>query len=279
MRRDFEEIADALLASCDIDIRRYDREFVTGILSRRMKSLGYDAIDQYLMELPSHPIERSELLAMLHNTYTDFYRDLVTTAVLERSILPALVERRCGSERNSVRVWSAACSSGQEAYGIAMLLHDIIAARECDCSFRVFATDRNASVLDIAIKGRYEREKLGRLRVAQLDTFFTAHTDGYEVSHSLRTHLEFSLYDLFDPDSMCPPACIYGEFDVVLCSNVLLYYNERTRQFVLEKLQRCLARNGVLVTGESEREIVTTSALFKGFMPGLPIYTANTDRR
>ena len=89
---------------------------------------------------------------------------------------------------------------------------------------------------------------------------------------ALRDRIDFSVHNLLDAHSSCPPTSIYGEFDLIMCSNLLFYYRPAVRQFILNKFHRCLSSKGYLVTGEAEREIVSKTEGFRAAMPPAAVF-------
>ena len=92
------------------------------------------------------------------------------------------------------------------------------------------------------------------------------------LTRALKDRVSFSVHDLLDDGSSCPPASIYGEFDLVFCSNVLFYYRPELRQSILNKLRSCLRPDGYLVTGEAERDVVARVGGFRGVVPATTVY-------
>lgn len=275
MNAPLARIMDIIRSATGTDISVFEQDFIARVVERRRRHATPENEPAYQKYLSEHPAEMQCLLAQLHNTYTDFFRDRNTSAHLELFALPSLVERKCESGERFIRVWSAGCSTGQEAYSIAMLLDEATTAHGGECTFHIFATDINTDALDEARRGQYERQLLGALRLKQFDTYFNCSGTHCEVVPWLKQKVDFDFYDLLDPDSMCPPSCIYGDFDVILCNNVLLYYRMDVRRLLLRKFHRSLAPYGILVVGESEREIVSQSDLFRRVAPSVSVFTTN----
>jgi chemotaxis methyl-accepting protein methylase len=177
-----------------------------------------------------------------------------------------------------IRVWSAGCAAGQEAYSVAILLDEMTADLAEKVSFRIFATDRSYSELDYAKKGVYDAAALRNVRLKHLEKYFSKNNDSYVLNDRLKKMVNFSLFDLFDQSSISPPASIYGDFDIVFCSNLLFYYRPETRQLVLDKVSRSLSAEGVLVTGEAEISIVEKHGGFVSFAKSSALFRKTTHR-
>lgn len=187
---------------------------------------------------------------------SEFFRNPLTFALLEQLILPALVGKSGRGRGTEIRVWSAACAAGQEAYSIAILLDEMAANRGDALSFRIFATDRSPEGIVAAQKGIYDYAAVQNVRWKYLRNYFIREGDVYTIIPALRNRIDFSVYDVLDEQSSSPPPSIYGDFDLVICSNLLFYYRPDMRRRILNKAWAALSPGGYLVTGEAERDIV-----------------------
>ncbi|MFZ4579280.1 MAG: CheR family methyltransferase [Myxococcota bacterium] len=238
------------------DIYGYDPSFLARSIEARSRAAGEAGLAAYGERLQSDPAEASALVTSLGIHHSEFFRDPLAFALLEQRVLPDMLEAQRASGGRELRVWSAGCAAGQEAYSVTLLLMELSASREERPRFRVFATDSSEEHLARARQGRYSEADLRHVRLAQLRRWFSATGHEHQIARELRDRVDFSRYDLLDPDSCCPPASIFGEFDVILCCNLLFYYRHAVRLQILDKLQRCLVPGGVLVTSESEAQIV-----------------------
>lgn len=240
-----------------LDLTPYDTTFLRKALDQRVAATGCANLAAYGGYLAEHRVEAAVLEQSLRIIYSEFFRNPLAFALLEQLILPGVIEAKARTGRGEIRVWSAGCATGQEAWSVAMLL-DELTATECapPIAYRIFATDRSEPDLALARTGSYDAAAVGNVQARRLRAHFSRHGDAFVIAPRLRARVEFSDDDLLDANSASPAASIYGDFDLVLCSNVLLYYRAETRQFILDKLCRALAPGGYLVTGETERDIV-----------------------
>lgn len=271
-----QAVRDALLALMrrqhGLDLAIYEAGFLASALARRCRALRIDTPAAYLERLARDPAEARTLHRSLRIVYSEFFRDPLTFALLEQSILPALVgekEHRCPAE---IRIWSAGCAAGQETWSVAILMEDLITRRGGRGRYRIFATDQSESHLDTARAAIYRPEDLASLRWRHLQAYFAPRGDAFAIDDRLRERVEFSCYDLLDQGTTCPPTSIYGDFDLVLCRNVLLYYRAEVRDGMLDKLERCLAPGGYLVTGETERRIAAQAGGLRPVVPSVAIF-------
>lgn len=236
------------------DISMYDESFLEKSIEKRWSAVGVKTYSAYLEYLSQNSIEGEALYSSLNNTFSEFFRNPLVFALMEQLIIPKIIEEK--SEGKEIRVWSAGCSAGQEAYSLAILLdHQGVSVKK-NIRFRVFATDISQGALAAAQKGVYEAGTVQNVRLKHLEEYFTKHGQSYRISSRLKEYVSFSIYDLLDKKSANPWESIYGDFDLVFCSNLLFYYRPEFRKFILEKVIRSTALNGYLVTGEAERAYV-----------------------
>lgn len=261
MNQELAEFVKVIGRACGRDVSLHDDAFLAKSLEKRLAATGGGTAAAYLDRLAGDPAEAEAFCRSLHVTYSEFFRNPLAFALLEALVLPSLAQERGEMGRPEIRVWSAGCAGGQEAYSIAILLDELVAP----C--RIFASDIVAAELDAARQGVYGAATMQNVRLRHLHNYFDKRGDSFIILPRLRERVDFSLYDLLDPRSTCPPASIYGDFDLVFCSNVLIYYRPEVRQAILDKLRCSLAPAGYLVTGEAERAIVEQAG---GFAPVAP---------
>ena len=169
-------------------------------------------------------------------------------------------------------MWSSGCAAGQEPYSIAILLDDLIAAGGKTISFRIFATDTSETELTSAREGVFDYGAVQNVRVKHFHKYFSVKGDSCIIVPALKDRIDFSFFDLLDERSACPPASIYGGFDLVICCNLLFYYRPDIRQLILNKLYHALSPGGYFATGEAEREIVAKTGAFRAVAPQAGVF-------
>ncbi len=257
-----ENLASVLGQTLGTDVSSFDEAFLLRSLDKRRAGTGAATTAEYLERLRSERAEAEAFFASLHIGYSEFFRNPLTFALLEQSVLPRLLDEAAGAQRPELRIWSAGCADGQEPYSVAILLDELFAARGREPRYRIFATDRLEGGLAAARLGVYEASALRNVRQRHLEHCFTRVGDTYAVSPRLRARVDFSAYDLLDPSTTCPPVSIYGGFDLVLCCNLLFYYRTEVSRSMASKLHRCLGPGGFLVTGETERSMIESTGDF-----------------
>jgi len=276
MNKDMQQIIRAM-NGVHKEISNYDESFLLKSLEKRLAATSCATIADYCKYLSVHDKEAEEFYRLLNITYSEFFRNPLTFDVLEQRVLPALTNEKLELGRSEIRVWSAGCAAGQESYSIAILLDELISARKIPLSFRIFATDISEESLASARRGVYNAAEVQNVKLKHIHSCFESHNSSYSIDGRLKQKIEFSYYDLLDERSTCPSGSIYGDFDIVFCSNLLFYYRPEIQQLILKKICCALSRGGYLVTGEAERAIVERTSLFEIF-PMSAVYRKTHER-
>jgi len=252
-------------------------------LSGVLREKGLDSLEDLAARLsqPNQSALAQQVVEALLNNETYFFRDRAMFEHLSRQVLPALAERRQSTRRLSI--WSVGCSTGQEAYSLAMLFAEQ-PLRWRDWAIDILGTDVARSVVMAAREANFSQFQIQRgLGVAQMVSFFEETRVGWRASEALRNMVRFEPHNLLDtaPDP--------GRFDLILCRNVLLYFDRPTRQRAFERLASALAPDGRVMLGAGETTAGQTEILlpekgatgFHHLAVGLPARTAahNEGRR
>lgn len=224
-----------------------------------------DASKQYLLEARLAPIARREGIGNLNDlcrllrgvqhanlrrevveamttNETLFFRDLAPFEALRKHILPRIRERNAANR--TISIWSAAASTGQEAYSVAILL---LEAGLADWNIRILGTDLNETVLQRARTGRYLQVEVNRgLPAASLVKYFERHGLEWQLKDHIRRMVRFEAFDL--RRSMAGK----GPFDIVFCRNVLIYFDLETKRQILSEIYRTIAPGGFVTLGAAE---------------------------
>ena len=266
------EVVKLIRKALGRDIYLFDENFLAKSLEKRLAVTSTETLTAYIECLGHDPVEMEAFYRSLRITYSEFFRNPLAFALLEQLILPGLVEEKARNSRGELRVWSAGCAAGQEAWSVAILLDEMAAARERAVPFRIFATDVSEADLALARRGVYSAEAVGNVRSRHLHECFSRQDESFAIARRIRERVDFSAHDLLDESTTCPPASIYGHFDLVLCCNVLLYYRPETQRFILNNLRRCLVTGGYLMSGETERHIVENAGGFRAVTPPASVF-------
>ncbi len=214
---------------------------------RQEKLRGLNDLCALLRATTTGPLTRAVRDAMTTNE-TLFFRDAVPFRALQETLIPEMLAAQSIAPR--LRIWSAACSSGQEAYSLAMMLLDMGVP---PCSFNILATDISASMLERGAAGRFTQLEVSRgLPAQQLVRYFRRIGADWQVRDEVRRLVRFQPFDLRDS-----PAAL-GQFDFVLCRNVLIYFDMPTKKRILEQLKEALVPGGYLLLGAAETTLNLT---------------------
>ena len=275
MKVELQKLVDLIQQTQEKDISCYSESFLAQILEQRIISTSSLSASQYLALLSSDKTERVELLRSLRINYSDFFRYPLVFDLLEFHVIPQLIAKKNG--KSELRIWSVGCAQGQEPYSIAIILNDYGRQSGKPVQARIFATDIAEADLEFARKGIYQSESLRNVRLCHLRHYFTQDGDNFIILPQLMNSIDFSIFNILDTRFTCPPASIYGEFDLIFCCNLLYYYNLDIQQHILNRICRALSPSGYLIIGETEKAIIEKRV---GFTPvSLPalIYRITND--
>lgn len=259
-------------ATHGLDLSRFDESFLHNLFDRRRQAMGLGSLDAYAARLARDGGEAERLRDSLRVAYSEFFRDPLTFAYLEQVALPLLVEQRGRAGHGEVRVWSAGCAAGQEAWSLAILLDALTVGAGRKPAYRIVATDLSGPELALAREGAYGCEALRNVRLRHLATCFEERGGVHRIADRLRERVEFSCYDLLDPATTNPPAGVFGDFDLVVCANVLFYYRPQAQHVILQKIKKSLAPDGFFATGDTERQLIEARGGFRGAAPPLAVF-------
>ncbi|MBY0406613.1 MAG: protein-glutamate O-methyltransferase CheR [Rickettsiales bacterium] len=213
-------------------------------VARSLKLNDVAALCDHIRRTPSEALLVEVTEAMTTNE-SSFFRDLKPYEQLKQVILPELMQKQ--AIRKSLRIWSAACSTGQEPYSIAISIEEE-KAKFAGWKVDIIATDLAKKVVDKAKGGIYTQFEAQRgLPIQMLLKYFTSLPDtSWQVKDHIRQAVQFKLQNLLEDYSTL------GQFDLIFCRNVLIYFDEDTKAGVTERMARSLAPHGLLVLGATE---------------------------
>lgn len=247
-----DQVLEELLRSTGVDLSGYRRKTLQRRLDTRLAKLRSRDPESYLELLRNDPAEPDRLIDTLVVQVSSFFRESIVFEIIAQSILPGIIERRRAEGCNELRVWCAGCATGEEAYSMAILIHESLKEEIGLWTVRVFATDLSKKALETARKAVYPKEALATTKLGVVDRYFIPRGSCYEVGPSIRSLVHFSLDDLLSKQRCAPADSVFGTFDMVLCRNVLIYFSDWAQTAVLSKLTKALVNGGCLILGSSE---------------------------
>jgi two-component system, chemotaxis family, CheB/CheR fusion protein len=247
----FERLLQFLKESRSFDFTGYKRPSLMRRVRRRMQEVGISGFEEYVDVLQLNPDEFTALFNTILINVTSFFRDADAWEALGSQILPTLLE---GADGGPIRVWSAGCSGGQEAYSIAMLLHDLMGSTFRE-RVKIYATDVDEDALNYARQATYGEREINGVPAAFRERYFDLVSGRYIVSPDLRRSVIFGRNDLTNDAPI-------SRIDILLCRNTLMYFNAETQSRVVSRLGFALRRNGVLFLGKAEM-LLNHTAVFE----------------
>jgi chemotaxis protein methyltransferase CheR len=248
----FDRLRALIEEHCGLHLDESRRAALAAAVRTRMQHLGAPEIDDYgdHLERRSADAEFRKLIALLTVTSTCFFRDPAQFRLLRRYIVPALMAARAADGRRALRFWSAGCSSGEEAYSIALTLWDMgFYAIHSDWTFEIVGTDLNTDVLDTARGGLYSARSLRNLEGDWLRRYFTPQGDLFRLNDDIRRCVRFEYGNLTQPGTLESKAATR---DVVFCKNVTIYFKPAMTRRLVRGLHCVLVDGGYLLLGHSE---------------------------
>lgn len=218
-------------------------------LSRRLEELEFDNFDQYLKFLTMGPYQMDEFQEMFNRitiNETSFFRNEPQLDVFEKQVLTQLLQSRQSTKR--LRVWSSACSTGEEPYTLAIQIHRSLGVRLPDWHIEILATDISEKALMAAQAARYASYSIRSMNPLILKRYFTQVGSFYQLDPTIQSMVRFELLNLKDAFS----AKRFGTWDVIFCRNVMIYFDDSMRTHCVQMFHDQLANDGTLFIGHSE---------------------------
>ncbi|MGB9378483.1 MAG: CheR family methyltransferase [Mycobacteriales bacterium] len=248
----FEALVRYLKETRGFDFTGYKRSSLMRRVTRRMEVVEVNGFDEYLDFLQVHPEEFTPLFNTILINVTSFFRDPEAWEQLTTEVVPELLERK-GDDL--LRVWSAGCAAGQEAYGLAMVLAEALGAKEYRRRVKIYATDVDDEALAQARAATYNQRELDGLSPERQERFFDRiEGDRFVFAKELRRSVIFGRNDLVQDAPI-------SRIDLLACRNTLMYFNGETQARMLQRLHFALQPNGVLFLGKAET-LLTHGGLF-----------------
>jgi two-component system CheB/CheR fusion protein len=225
------------------DLSCYKENTIERRIERRMAVQKIENLDDYLRLVQARPEELATLYRDLLINVTNFFRDPSTFDFLETNVVPRIVSRKGPGE--PIRVWVPACSTGEEAYSIAIGLLEQLGANASDVPVQIFGTDIDTDAVERARRGFYRSNIEADVSAERLARFFVKVDGGYQIGRRVREVIVFSIQDVAKDAP-------FSRMDLVSCRNVLIYMQAPLQKRVLSTLHYALRADGFLVLGSSE---------------------------
>lgn len=245
-QQDFTRLVQFVKKNYGIDLSK-KMQLIMGRLSNTIISMGYTSFTDYIDQITSsrNPADLEVMLNKLTTNYTYFMREEAHFNFFRDTILPYLL----ATKKNKVlSIWSAGCSSGEEPYTISMIIKETLGAQAALWDTRVLATDISQNALRAAKEAVYDEESLKNLSPAWISKYFvkTPEKGIYAVAPSIKSNVIFQTFNLMDPIRF------RLKFDVIFCRNVMIYFDQNTKDALIQRFYDATAPGGYLLIGHSE---------------------------
>ncbi|NLJ56939.1 MAG: protein-glutamate O-methyltransferase CheR [Firmicutes bacterium] len=250
--RDFNIVQRIVYEKIGIDLTEAKKALVVSRLSKRLRELKLNTFTQYYRYLQESPGETEIMFNCLTTNVTRFFREQHHFESLYLECLPRW-EAEIGDNfhKRKVRAWSAGCSTGEEPYTLAMVLHDYFQGKK-GWSINILASDVNTDVLEKARRGLYSHKEIEGIPYSYLKKYFKLGTGSnqgfFKTKRMLQELVAFRRINLASAEKY--PAA--GSLDLIFCRNVFIYFDREVRRQILERFHRCLQPGGLLFLGHSE---------------------------
>jgi len=249
---EIKSILNYLNEKMGFDFSGYRPSMIERRVKKQFSATKSKDSNEYLRYLKKHPDELDNLVNILTINVSKFFRDMLVFEYVADQILPAIACQKKATMDHFLRVWSNGCSMGEEPYSIAILINEFLEKKAPKPVVNIFATDIDGKILKKAQKAVYPFESIKNVKYGLLKKYFVSREKSFQLIPEIRNLVSFSSYNILDRKSYVPPESVFGDFDMVFCRNVLIYFNTEYQDLIFEKLYRSLVKNGYLVLGEAE---------------------------
>jgi len=270
---DFEFIAALIKKESGIIIAKGKEYLLESRLMPIVRANNFVTLEDLFMSLRSNASSAliNQVVDAMTTNESFFFRDVKPFTQFENVVLPYILKEKAKTGQKTLRIWSAAASSGQEAYSLAMLIKEK-ANLFMGWKIEIIGTDISTEILNKAIAGVYSQFEVQRgLPIQLLVKYFKKDGDAWLIDGSIKSMVQFKKWNLLDDLSLL------GHFDVVFCRNVLIYFDQPTKSSILERIRRLLPDDGFLYLGGAET-VLGICDKFRGISGQRGIYICNTKK-
>ncbi|MDD5773908.1 MAG: protein-glutamate O-methyltransferase CheR [bacterium] len=243
-----QNILEKIKEERNLDFSQYRENLLSRRVMARVRSTKTGGFEQYYYYLKLHPEEIDNLMDVMTINVTEFFRDTPVFDAIEKNVIPELIsKKKMGS--NPVRVWSCACSSGEEAYSVLMLFAEILNKEIANYGLTIFGTDIDNRVLAKAKEGVYEDCQFKNLSAQKKSLinkyFYDIGNKRYWIREGWPDYMKFYYNDIIADVPL-------KNMDMILCRNVFIYFSRKLQEHILERLLSSLNKGGFLILGRVE---------------------------
>lgn len=252
-RHELDKLGQLIFSETGIRLGGNKKDLVVSRLMKRLRELGlknFTDYYNYLIDDPCGHIEIINMISRITTHKTEFFRESHHFDYLRNHVFPEMLQRTSAGDKRVIRIWSAACSTGEEPYTIAIVASEFCSENSCG-ELKILASDIDCQVLNYASKGIYTSDQMKYLQKNIVAKYFKkgVHNNNglYMVKESLKNYITFKKINLMD--SSYP---IHSGLDVIFCRNVLIYFDKNIINKLVNKFYHLLADGGFLFIGHAE---------------------------
>ena len=248
--REFERLLEYLRQNRGFDFSGYKRPSLMRRVVKRMQSLDIESFPDYLDYLEVHPEEFTTLFNAILINVSSFFRDEATWKYLAEVVLPQILRRK--PEDAPIRIWSAGCASGEEAYSLAMLMAEALGKEALHLKVKIYATDADQEALATARQAVYAEKDVQALPPELREKYFQPLNGRHVLDSELRRAVIFGRHDLVQDAPM-------SHLDLLVCRNTLMYFNAETQARIVGRFNYAINPGGFLFLGKAEMLLLYSS--------------------
>ncbi|MCB2210815.1 protein-glutamate O-methyltransferase CheR [bacterium] len=264
--KEFKQIRELIYSRFGINLTEQKRALVTGRLNKVLREGGFASFQDYLLAVEKDDTGKSlsQLVDRISTNHTYFWREPDHFVFFRDEFLPKLIQQQRARNQKKIRIWIAGCSSGEESYMLAILIKEALGGEAAAWDVGLLATDISTVALAKAEAGIYRQENISHMPPALKNKYFKKQPSGeYQIDPGLKKMLLHRRLNL-----MRPSFPFKGTFQAIFCRNVMIYFDQPTRDELLKKFGKFLDPGGLLFIGHSET-LGRNHALFDYVIPAL----------
>ncbi len=249
-----------------VDFSHYRDRVLKRRIALRMRAKNVRTYSEYLQVLTHNPEEYENLFDVLTINVSSFFRDKPVWDKLKRDVFPALIKKKLKEHGvKKIRIWSAGCSHGEEAYSLAIMLYELLEKAPEKIKLEIYGSDIDKECLKQAKLGQYDKDSVKGLSPFLLRHYFIPINDKYQVVPHVKELVQFKERNLIHDPS-------FPDIDMVTCRNVFIYFNRSLQEYLIMKYHKALVEGGYFVMGTSENLLGEARQVFSGVDSGYRIY-------
>ncbi|MBF0105593.1 MAG: protein-glutamate O-methyltransferase CheR [Deltaproteobacteria bacterium] len=263
---DLQKIVRQIKETSGVDLSHYRTQILTRRITAHLNKKRPDSINDYIKLIATDPNECRSLVESVTIHVTEFFRNPEIFEDMKKTVIPGIIYSKRNRQHKIIRLWSCACSSGDEPYSLAMLLIDELGAAIDNFNITIIGTDIDAGVLYKARDMQYPSKRLEGLDKKIINRHFTPCADGrFTLNDAVKKQVRFTQHDVIT-DRM------FTFCDAILCRNLFIYFDKGLQEKIQIEFFNCLNPGGYLILGMSESLVGAAAELYEKVNPRLRIY-------